>query len=684
MLNIFKNNPKKQEKTEIKQTQEIDKTKIIDNEMNQDKLTKEKKKSFLSRVFKSKQIKKVETQKIKNYKAAIKTIEIFISTYEFAKAEKALNEISIKEETSYRDLMDNIEQTDENELITKEKEKIKDKYKKKQKEIEKLIEECKEEKQKYETEIEKQRFDIRFKNIKKETNHLAKTWKASSAIKLLQNFLKENPWNKFVIDFYNKEKKIILKQIEKDREKEEEKLKQNAKIEALKLIWEEVSKTLEEEKKKKAQEKSFFDKIKEKFSFYKKIKQNIERKKLIDEINLLLEEEDKVKNDIASAKLENIHKWLIKDISRENLIWYDLYGKTLWAHKISGDTFWFSETKEKYTFFIWDATWHWVKAWFVITLLTRLFNQLAEKVDIKKLIYEINNWLKQDLKTMNFITWIFFEIFKQETNKLKFVWLWHEPILIYRSDKKEIERVIPWWLAAWIRIIKEEKNIKVNEIEMLADDILLTYSDWIAESKSLEWEFYWIDRLEETLKTVATLEKDIKKIYEYIIKDTTNFRWWASFDDDLTILLLKRNPNKDKIKSKEEFLEEIWEIKSITKKDIRKLKWETKEEIKEELKVIKQENQLKSIVKQLEQLWLTWEILKLKSEAKRYIKQWYVHPKINYYLKKAIENTQKYKISLKEERIKSKFNLMKELMKKWDYDTVIKEAENIISKDWNL
>jgi hypothetical protein len=152
----------------------------------------------------------------------------------------------------------------------------------------------------------------------------------------------------------------------------------------------------------------------------------------------------------------------------------------------------------------------------------------------------------------------------------------------------------------------------------------------------------------------------------------------------LTLLLFKRDLNKDKVNNKEDFLTEIWEIDTISKKEIRKLKWITKKEIRIELESIKKAKYIQNIIKQLEQLWLTWEILKLKSEAKRYIKEGYIHSKINYFLKKAIDNQTKYKISLKEDRIKNRYNLMRALLKKWDYDIVIRETENIISKDWNI
>jgi hypothetical protein len=48
--------------------------------------------------------------------------------------------------------------------------------------------------------------------------------------------------------------------------------------------------------------------MKHRLNFYKNLKDRIRKKKLMDEITLLIEEDNKVKNDIAAKKLENIHK----------------------------------------------------------------------------------------------------------------------------------------------------------------------------------------------------------------------------------------------------------------------------------------------------------------------------------------------------------------------------------------
>jgi hypothetical protein len=175
----------------------------------------------------------------------------------------------------------------------------------------------------------------------------------------------------------------------------------------------------------------------------------------------------------------------------------------------------------------------------------------------------------------------------------------------------------------------------------------------------------------------------LKEIYNELINDVINFSWGSKFNDDLTIILIRRNQNKDLLVTDwelESVAKEIW----ISKKDVRKFKWKSKDKIKEEIENIKKRNELKIIVWNLKTLYLTWEILKLKQESIRYIKEGFIHEKINFYLKKALDKEQEYKIQQKNEKITNKYNVLKSLYEKGDFETVAKECAEIIAKDGNL
>ena len=623
--------------------------------------------------------KEINSEDIKNFNDSLRAINIYILISEWGKAKFALSEIKTKENESFNTLLKKID-NDSVLYWNKEKERQIKIYKKKMEQLNYLENKLIDSERAYNIKSEKEKFNLRLKNIRSDTALLIGKGKFNEWLSLLKNFLEENKDNANVVKFFNKEKSNILKNIEKKKKFDENKIKDNTKLEALKLIWETIN--IENENTKEVKE-SFFKKIIKKLNFYKRLSEKIKNKRLLDEISRLIEEDSKEDNSIIIDKLSKMHKWLVKELKNE-IIWYELYWKILWAEKISWDSFDLYDGKLKYNFFLWDATWHWIRAWFIISLISKLFKTFVEKSNLKQLCYELNNGLKQDLTNKNFITWVFFEIEKTDITKINFVWMWHEPMLLYRNKECKIETIIPWWLAAGIRLIKNIEDIKVRSIMLEDNDILIMYSDWAIENKSENWEFYWIEKFSKSFLNTCIKTKNINDIYNYVINEIKFFRWWGNFDDDVSMLLIKRNSNKDIITKSSDYLKDLTLKESLKSHEVKKLEWKNKDEIIIELENIKKIKETDRIIKILETLYFTWEILKLKQEAIRYIKEWYIHKKINYYLKKALDNETKYKIEQKSQKIKNKYNILVELYKRWEYDTVIKEIEDIIWKDGNI
>ena len=632
------------------------------------------------KVKKEKKKKKVDVTNIKNFKGALGAIKTYTYIQEWEKAENAIVEIKEKEANAFANLKKSLKSN------YKESEKQQKIYKKNQLLIEKAEKRLTLEKFKYEKKIEKERFAVRFDTIKEAINKLTKTGKNTEALNLLTHFLEENQERTSVVTFYDKEKKKILKNIQKKQKKDKWKNKMTAEAEALKLIWKTVK--LEEQKKKKEKKEKnkfvLFGWLRDKLNIYQGVKNKLKKKKLLDEVQILIEEETKAKKEIAEKKLENIHKWLVKEIVQKNMSWYDFYGKILGYDKISGDSFGFMEQKHKYNFFIWDATGHGVRAWLIVSMLNRNFQDLVHKNDLKNLVLKTNNDLKENLKNRNFVTWIFFEIDKDVRDKVKFVGLWHEPLFVFRKKTNKVEKIIPGWLAAWIREIKKIEDIVVKEINVDDGDIIMTYSDWVVEAKDSEGKFYGLERLQKKLAEVASYESNINNIYDYLIEDLKLFKGWKSLLDDTTIMLVRRNFGKDIIWEESVILKELSAKEGLNMKQRKRLSWKSREEIEEELAAIKKEKETENIIKNLETLYLTWEIIKLKQEATRHIKEWYIHKKINYYLKKAIANESVYKTKQKNQKMHSKYVVLSELYKKKDYATVIREINEIIAHDWNV
>ena len=627
--------------------------------------------------------KPIQAEQVHTLQDALRVIKSYIYLDEWKKAKSAIDDIREKEEAAFRELEQKIK-GDFREL--QKQRKI---YEKNKNAIIKIEKQYEIKKIKYERRVESERFKVRFTSIKNEIKKLSWLWKNNEALNLLTHFLEDNKDRYEVVNFYTKEKNRILKNIKKGQKKDKKKIQDSAEIEAIRLAGitlrdkqeEKNKKTIEKQENKK---QKFVYRIVEKINFYKSMREKHEKKRLLDEVKILIEEESKAKEEIATKKLENIHKWLVKELENKGMVGFDIYWKILGSDKISWDSFGLIETKDKYSFYIGDATGHWVRAGLIVSILSRTFQEQALKDDIINLTLVVNNTLKENLQSKNFVTWMFFELDKNYKNVFNVSWMGHEPLLIYRAKEKKIERVIAWGLAWGIRLIKKAEDIKPKTLEIHPDDIVITYSDWVLEAKWETWKIYGLERLEQTFSIAAQANTDIKAIYQDIIEDLKLYRWGTSFDDDTTILMFRRNTLKDIVNGESEEMQKIKAKEWLSRKDVRRLEWKTRGELESELLEIRKEKQTQHIINMLKWLYMTWEFLKLKEEATRYIKEGFIHKNINFYMKKAIQNEEIYKINQKNTKMENKYNVLLELMKKKDYHTVIQECNEIIAKDGNI
>lgn len=624
--------------------------------------------------------KKIQLDKIRTFSDALRAIKTYIYLQEWSKAKSAIADIEEKETQAFSELEYKIRDNH------KELQKQRRNFEKNMKAIKKLERDYEFKKLKYERKIKDDRFRIRFWKIKHEVKKLRGADQNNDALNLLTHFLEENKERSEVVTYYSKEKKKILKNIQKKQKKDKKKIENNAEMEAVKLAWLTLKskKAKDEEDELNKKRKGFFGRFTDKIYFHKRLKEKYEKKKLLDEVKILIEEESRVKQEIATKKLEHIHKGLIKELEKKNMLWFDIYGKILGSDKISWDSFGFVETRNKYTFYIGDATWHGVRAGLIVSVLSKTFQEQATKDDIINLTLEVNNTLKENLQSKNFVTWLFFELDKKFRNAFNVSWMWHEPILIYRAKTQSVERVIAWGLAGGIRYIKKAEDIKPKTLELADGDIVLTYSDGVLEAKSSGWKIYGIENLEKVFLKSASNQVDIRNVYNDIIEDLKLYRGGTSFEDDTTVLMFRRNHMKDLLSAESDEITKLKLQEGLSRKEVRRLEGKTKKEMEEELEEIKKERQIGNIINILKWLYYTGEFLKLKQEATRYIKEWFIHKKITYYLKKAIENEESYKIKQRNTKMDNKYNVLLELYKKKDYNTVIQECNEIIAKDGNI
>lgn len=627
--------------------------------------------------FFRKKKKNINTKEINTFNQVLKVISDFIDYEEFDKAYLAIKEIQAKENKAFQLYIENVPE--------KERKKELEVFKKKIDKLLVLKEKLDKKKLKY---LEKQR-NAKKKNDTKffleKLDQLCGKNNFSDAILLLNQFLDNHKDDLDVIDLINKQKKVINTKIEKFKKKKEKEIKNDTLKEAQSLIGE--IKILNHKEDQNVEENlGFFAKIKSSLTYYKNMKKRMYEKRLFDEVNMLLESKKEKDESLVKNKLASIHSGNTKEISEVKVNGYDIYAKIISADKISGDSIGFNKNKMfNNKFFIGDATGHGIKAWFTITKLTKKFNEIANKYSLEKLVFEVNNYLKEELNSGNFITSIFFNINDNQKNTLEFIGMWHEPMFLYRAATHTTEKIIPGWLAAGIRIMKDLEHIKKKSIEMNDGDVLIAYSDGIVEARSLSQEPYSIERLGKKFEEYARNKKlSSKDIYKYLIDDLRLFTGWkTNYLDDVTLLVIKRDQNKEVFENKEEIVK-LLKKEGLDSWNSKKLQWKSFDEIRDEILRMQREQSLKNILSYLDGLYRTGEIVKLKQECIRYIKEGYIHKNINFLLKKSIDSENDFKISQKNKKMSDKYEILKELYKKWDYETVISECSAIISKDGNI
>jgi len=538
----------------------------------------------------------------------------------------------------------------------------------------------KEEKTKGNVELEK------FKFKKKELLDFIKKKDYIKAIVHSKKMVYDFPSNKEALNLLQKTQKLYdMDKLRKDKERAKK---------------EKIQKTLNEfwidPKEFENKKITFLDEIKLKLKELKRKKierqEYIKRMQTLRKFEMLLAKTWSIDNisqfDLSQAREEDfsiINGWLTKDIKDFEMYGFDFFWQIIWKEKIIWDTFGhFKNLNNKIIFYFWDATWHWVQAWFTVAILSKIFIENSKSYKLlSDLVYRVNNFLKEKIKWKSFVTWIFFE-WDYIKNSLKMVWAWHPPLFVYRKTERKVEKIIPGWLALWVRNITNVSSIKMKDIPLNDWDVIFGYTDWIVEAKNHEWTMFGINNTEDVFLKNAQKFNDPQKIYEWIIGDFNIFRWDIEITDDASFFIFVRNTNKDLIVNKTELEQILKETNSKKKlKDIQFNK-KTKEDIIEELRKEKQERELKIRLERLDRLAKIWEYIKLKQEVLVYYKEWFVHEKMQTYLEKAVANEQKVTIRKMEEKLHRKYSTLVDLYKKWEYETVIKEAMDVIFKNWKI
>lgn len=225
-----------------------------------------------------------------------------------------------------------------------------------------------------------------------------------------------------------------------------------------------------------------------------------------------------------------------------------------------------SLSSENYYIYVWDATWHWVWAWFIMTMVNALIEWFVKNYESwADILARTNSVLKPRLKS-NLLMSLLMVRWDEKEKRLFMTWAWHEYLLIYKQNLNKTFRIKSGWVALWM--VKDiSRVLKEVEIKVEPGDIIVLYSDWVTEainrpSRDGTEQLFWEDRLIEAIQSSPFVTWEWYKTSIWVYKSITialsKFMWYKHTQlDDVTLWVIQYKPTN--YKPEKEFSKEIEE-----------------------------------------------------------------------------------------------------------------------------
>lgn len=246
-------------------------------------------------------------------------------------------------------------------------------------------------------------------------------------------------------------------------------------------------------------------------------------------------EKERMEEELNIAK--SIQKGLLPDpIPQSDEL--DITASNISSYQVGGDYFDILEAPEnRLLFAIGDVSGKGMPAALLMANLQAMLHVLLPvDISLGEATGQINNIIYQNTPSDKFITF-FWGTFNPRNYQFQFVNAGHNPPILLRSDKNEVEELTEGGLilgAMSTMTPYEDQTITLSE-----DDLLVFYTDGVTEAKNeTETEEYGEERLVNCIKKHRDLSSE--KIQDAIIKDVKSYSKDIQYDD-VTIIVIKVN-----------------------------------------------------------------------------------------------------------------------------------------------
>jgi len=212
------------------------------------------------------------------------------------------------------------------------------------------------------------------------------------------------------------------------------------------------------------------------------------------------------------------------------------------ARAMGGDYYdFFQLSNNKVGIIVADIVGKGISAGMFMAVLKSIFNSNIRKfTSPKKALSLINKLLFKD-PVINKFTPVFYAVFDPKTHSLTYCNAGHEPAILFTKGQVVSLDTNGFPLGAYHDTVYEEKQLNLFD-----QDVVLLYTDGIVEAKNLSGKAFGTQKINSVVK--KHLKKDPSNLVNYLHQECLSHLDTAEQFDDLTVIALKVNHEKETAK----------------------------------------------------------------------------------------------------------------------------------------
>lgn len=256
-----------------------------------------------------------------------------------------------------------------------------------------------------------------------------------------------------------------------------------------------------------------------------------------------------IKSEVDLAR-EIQEKLLNKKLERVPSL--EIIAKSKPAWEIWWDSYDIIKQWDNYYIYVWDATGHWVAAWFVMMMVNSLISWFSKVTKSGSQILSMTNEILKPRVKSNILMSLLLIRWNELEKRLFMTWAWHEYLMLYKANQKKCFKIKSWWMA--LGMTKDiSKVLKEQEIKFENWDIAVLYSDGITEAinqnhKDWNESMFWEDRLIKSIENSPEMiinwvhKKTARWVFNNITIELSKFMWYKYRQyDDITLVVAHYN-----------------------------------------------------------------------------------------------------------------------------------------------